>query len=325
MSNSLSLSNYNGFEVQCNGMANGTAGVTPGGGTAPYTYSWSTGATTQNVTGLQAGSYWAYIIDANGCRDSLIANLNEPPQVTASISSTPASCATNNGTATLTPNTGTAPFTYSWSSGQSGALVLNLAQGWYYGTVTDNQGCSTTDSVYVDTLAMLVYSFSNIVQNDCPGNAIGQAEINIAGGLSPYTYQWSEGNSTTAQGTNLPGGTVMVTITDATGCVITASTDIPEVGGCAIELPNGFSPNGDGYNDGYVIKNIEGYPSNRFQVFNRWGNLVYEKDNYTNPDWIGQNQSGEDLPEGTYFVMIELNGLDVRKNTYVDLRRMTTR
>lgn len=90
---------------------------------------------------------------------------------------------------------------------------------------------------------------------------------------------------------------------------------------CELELPSGFSPNGDGKNDGYHIKGIEGYPDNVFRVFNRWGNLVYDKEDYVNEDWVGQNNSGDPLPDGTYFVVLEVVGKNLRKSTYVDLRR----
>jgi gliding motility-associated-like protein len=93
-----------------------------------------------------------------------------------------------------------------------------------------------------------------------------------------------------------------------------------------LELPTGFSPNGDELNPAYVIHGIDKYPYNTFKVFNRWGNEVYSKENYRNlpfnqADWYGQNNDGKDLPEGTYFVILIIKNSDIRKNTYVDLRR----
>ena len=90
---------------------------------------------------------------------------------------------------------------------------------------------------------------------------------------------------------------------------------------CELQLPSAFSPNGDLYNDGYLIKGIEAYPKNIFRVFNRWGNEVYVKQNYVNTEWMGQNKNGDDLPEGTYFVILQITDKDITKNTYVDLRR----
>ena len=101
----------------------------------------------------------------------------------------------------------------------------------------------------------------------------------------------------------------------------TVSVDFDEA--CEIKLPTGFSPNGDVYNEGYEIKGIEGYKENEFRVFNRWGNEVYYKLNYQNTDWVGQNKNGEELPEGTYFVILVIKKKNIVRNTYVDLRRFT--
>ena len=90
---------------------------------------------------------------------------------------------------------------------------------------------------------------------------------------------------------------------------------------CDLELPSGFSPNDDGYNDGYLIRGIEGYPNNNFTVFNRWGNKVYSKENYKNTDWKGNNNNGDNIPEGTYYVVLTITNSDIRKTTFVDLRR----
>jgi gliding motility-associated-like protein len=112
-----------------------------------------------------------------------------------------------------------------------------------------------------------------------------------------------------------------------------ANSDTVEVtykndGSClnVLELPTGFSPNGDQFNPAYVIHGIEAFPENNFKVFNRWGNEVFAIDNYKNlpgnqASWNGQNQSGDLLPEGTYFVVLIIKNSDIKKNTYVDLRR----
>jgi gliding motility-associated-like protein len=115
---------------------------------------------------------------------------------------------------------------------------------------------------------------------------------------------------------DLVAGQYTLTVTDANGCskdtiiVLTAPDDLT--------LPTGLSPNGDGANDTYVILGISEYPNNMFKVFNRWGNLVYEKKNYAN-EWAGTNNANEPLPDGTYFIIFEASGRQFA--TYVDLRR----
>jgi gliding motility-associated-like protein len=71
-------------------------------------------------------------------------------------------------------------------------------------------------------------------------------------------------------------------------------------------IPNGFSPNGDSYNQYWEVIDITLYPNNELQIFNRWGNLVYESAPYHN-EWDGLNMSGENLPDGTYFYILKLN------------------
>jgi gliding motility-associated-like protein len=85
-------------------------------------------------------------------------------------------------------------------------------------------------------------------------------------------------------------------------------------------IPEGFSPNGDGINDVYVIRGIENYPDNSLTIFNRWGNKVLDKSPYPN-DWTGKLTSGiklggDELPAGTYFYILDLHdGSDVLKGT----------
>jgi gliding motility-associated-like protein len=109
-----------------------------------------------------------------------------------------------------------------------------------------------------------------------------------------------------------------VTVTDENGCIDTASITLKEPD--VLEMPTAFSPNGDGKNDFFVIHGINGYPNNQFVVFNRWGNEVYSAEGYNNT-WNGTNKQGQDLPDGTYFVVLTINGGAITRNGYVDLRR----
>ena len=91
-----------------------------------------------------------------------------------------------------------------------------------------------------------------------------------------------------------------------------------------IKIPDAFSPNGDGVNDLFEITNIESYPENTFQVFNRWGNKVYEAKPYTNK-WDGTSQFGsafkEGLPESTYYYILDLGNGSEAYTGFIYLRR----
>ena len=115
-----------------------------------------------------------------------------------------------------------------------------------------------------------------------------------------------------------------VTVRDGYGCSATASVQVAVM--CdTLDVPNGFSPNSDGTNDYFVIDGISHYPGNILFVYNRWGNLVYKKSDYDNK-WDGtSNVSGiymsRELPNGTYFFILDLNNNTKPINNYVVLRR----
>lgn len=145
-----------------------------------------------------------------------------------STSSTPSGCSSSTGSATVNVSNGSAPFTYSWSSGGNAATENNLAAGNYTITVTDVNGCSGTQTVAVASGGSLSSTVSAQTDVACNGGNNGSATVNPAGGTGPYSYAWlpSGGNSATA--TNLSAGTYTVTITDAGSCSTTQTLTITQ-------------------------------------------------------------------------------------------------
>src|SRR5206468_5366504 len=128
--------------VQCFGNATGSVDLTVSGGTAPYTYAWSNGATTQDLTGLTAGTYNVTVTDANGCTATASATLIQPAAaLTASTTQVNVQCFGNaTGSVDLTVSGGTAPYTYAWSNGATTQDLTRLTAGAYNVTVTDAKG-----------------------------------------------------------------------------------------------------------------------------------------------------------------------------------------
>jgi gliding motility-associated-like protein len=87
-----------------------------------------------------------------------------------------------------------------------------------------------------------------------------------------------------------------------------------------LQIPSGFTPNNDGFNDVFLIRGLDDYPDNAFVVYNRWGNKVFEQSPYKNK-WKGVNKSNELLPEGTYFYILTVKTIDQVFKGYVDIRR----
>lgn len=146
----LALSN-SASNANCNGGSDGTIDLTVSGGTAPYAYNWSNGATSQDVVGLSAGSYTVTVTDDNNCTATQSASISQPSAVSVSMSATDATTqGGNEGTATAAASGGTAPYVYNWSNGSTVASIIGLTAGTYTVTVSDNNNCTATNSVVVN-------------------------------------------------------------------------------------------------------------------------------------------------------------------------------
>jgi hypothetical protein len=218
--------------VSCNGGTNGSASVSPSGGTPGYTYSWSpSGGTAATATGLAAGSYTVTVTDANGCTATRNYTITQPSSInTASGSQTNVSCnGGTNGSASVSPSGGTPGYTYSWSpSGGTAATATGLAAGSYTVTVTDANGCTATRN-YIITQPSSINTASGFQTNvSCNGGSNGSASVFPTGGTPGYTYSWSPSGGTAATATGLVAGSYTVTVTDANGCMATRNFTITE-------------------------------------------------------------------------------------------------
>lgn len=224
--------------VSCFGLTNGKIEITVTGGTSPYTYLWSNGTTSQDLSNIGAGSYSGTITDANGC--TLVAGpvvITEPTALSLVVDNTTnVSCnGGSNGAISITVSGGTPGYTYLWSNGSTTDDLTGLGAGSYTGTVTDANGCTLVGGPVVIT-APAALSASVATTNEIQGGAAGTTTLTVGGGTSPYTYLWSNG-ATTQNLSGLLAGTYTVTVTDANGCTITASgvvsfiTGLGQIGG----------------------------------------------------------------------------------------------
>lgn len=207
----------NTVPLGCNGSAGSVTAIATGG-TGPYTYSWNNGQISAVLSNLSSGTYTCYVKDANNCTTQVSATLSPPQGLAATSSSIGSPCFGNNtGAATALVTSGTAPYTYTWSNGQSSATATNLAAGVYTCMIHDANGCSATVTATVQgpTTAL---SINLTPQNPgCTGTADGSITANGVGGTPNYSYSWSNGISGQTI-SNLGPGVYTCFITDASNC-----------------------------------------------------------------------------------------------------------
>jgi len=216
-------------QVSCFGGNDGTARAIATGGTAPYTYLWTSTNTDSNEVNLSAGTYAVTITDNKGCVDIASVTITEPTLLVATIvDSSQVSCfGGNDGTATAMATGGTAPYTYLWPSTNTDSNEVNLSVGTYVVTITDNKGCIDSASVTITEPTLLVATIVDSSLVSCFGGNDGTARTIATGGTAPYSYLWPSTN-TDSNEVNLAAGTYVVTITDNKGCVDSASVNITE-------------------------------------------------------------------------------------------------
>jgi gliding motility-associated-like protein len=216
-----------GTNALCFNACNGTATANPTSGTPPYTYMWTPGNfTTQNITGLCAGTYSCVITDANGQTASGTYAVTQPSQVAPNATSTNILCNGQcTGAANAAPTGGTPGYAYSWApGGQTVPSVTGICSGSYTVFVTDTNGCSMNQTLNITEPAAL--SLSATSNNTSCANNNGSATVTPTGGTGPYTYQWSPSGGNSANATGLAPNTYTVLVTDANGCTQTTTVTI---------------------------------------------------------------------------------------------------
>ena len=201
------------------GENNGTAilgGI--GGGTSPYTYSWSNGETTVGVDNLPAGEICGTLIDGNGCTATVCATIGAGSNLGVDLERVNTTCPeSNDGIIYASPIGGTAPYTYSWLSGETTSSITGLTSGEYCVTLTDANGCTASGCNTV--LSPFPISLTTTITDATCGASNGSISIDAVGGAEPYLYLWTGGrNGATIN--NLAAGNYCVTATDASGCVV---------------------------------------------------------------------------------------------------------
>jgi gliding motility-associated-like protein len=237
---SLLVSSINITQPSCS-VSGGSATLQVSGGTIPYTYLWTPGnATTNTVSNLPAGNYTVKATDKNGCSTQQSAVINSFNSIVVQVSKTDVSCFNGtNGTASIAVSGGQSPYNIKWSTGSTNNAINNLTSADYSVVITDATNCMVTKNVSIlqpEKITIQLTSKAALCES-----ATGSIASNVAGGQSPYQYNWQPGSSTNAQLQNIVAGTYTVEVKDNNGCTVTSTTTVGSVNPLKINLGNDTS------------------------------------------------------------------------------------
>jgi hypothetical protein len=209
--------------VSCNGAADGMAAVNLSNEVGPVQFAWSNGATTDTISGLEAGSYQLTVTDGNNCTTTTSVVITQPSALNLMPTIENVSCnGAMDGAAMINVSGGVAPYMISWPFGGNGT---NLSAGVYNVSVTDDNGCLETINVTITQPDVLAIEVVEAVPITCI-DADGRLEVAATGGSEPYQYLWSDGTEGPVNET--PQGVSSVMVEDANGCSSSLAVEVEE-------------------------------------------------------------------------------------------------
>ena len=212
----LSASTIN---ISCNSLSDGSIDLSVSGGLSPFTYVWSNGFFSQDVSSLLSGTYSVTVTDALGQIVTAIYTITEPSVITPIyIVTNTSGFGMNNGSISVSVSGGAPPYTYYWIGYTSTSSTLyNLSAGTYVSYILDANNCFVVDSIVVlDDVPIPLIITSSVTDVLCTGNSTGSIDITVSGGVPPYSYLWSNGSTSEDLG-NITAGNYIINVTDAQG------------------------------------------------------------------------------------------------------------
>jgi gliding motility-associated-like protein len=255
--------NTSQVNVLCYGNASGFVNLITSGGTSPYSYAWSNTATTEDIFNLIAGTYTVDVTDFNGCTATTQATITQPAAgISLQETHVNVSCyGANNGSINITPSGGTPgaspAYSYLWSNTATTEDLVSLIAGTYTVLVTDNVGCSYTQSIVVSQPLAPLVATPTITNLICYGAPEGAIDITMSGGTAPYVYYWNTG-ATTEDLSGLLAGSYSLAVTDANSCVTSIVVAVSEPASPLTVSYFTTPASCYGYADGTVLLNITG-------------------------------------------------------------------
>ena len=315
------------FSVQdnvCNGESIGAIIASVSGGTPGYSFTWPNGVADPQINSLPAGNYELSVADQQGCETTAIATVGEPPAIEADVSSQNVQCfGDQNGQIIITPLGGTAPYQYSIDNQSYGvnSAYNRLSAGTYPVYVRDAENCtSLVETVLLSEPAQLMADAGpdELTINLGDSLVLFADAINGTGNVS---FTWKPSISTSISCTDCDQAWVRpfystnfeLLAVDANGCKASDEILINVFKPRILTVPTGFSPNNDVNNDKLLVHGRSGTKVKLFQVFNRWGELLFEAENFDVNDetfgWDGKFR-GQDVPSGVYLYYLVGQFLD---------------
>lgn len=276
------------FQVQntfCSTSANnGSIDVQISGGKTPYSFSWDHGAATRDIQDVEAGTYTLTVTDASGCMLTDSAKVDNTPGLAFETEVSHPSCiGLSDGSIDLTVSGGHPPFLYAWNTGSVEEDVDGLAKGSYVVIVTDQMDCTDSIRIELDEPEALSAEMS-IEALSCAEAADASASVEVTGGTMPYTYAWTNGE-TSSYLENLEAGRYDLTVEDANGCTLLDSARVPELqplsvsaditntgcgdeatGSISILVEGGTPPYGYSWSNGSVEKDLVDLPAGSYAL-----------------------------------------------------------
>ena len=267
-----------GSNVSCNGATDGSIDITVVYGKLPYTYSWSNGASTEDLASVGVGSYTVTVTDSVGSTATKVIVLNGPDVLTEtlipSVYGTDIShfnisfTGKDDGEINTEVGGGTPPYTYAWSNSATatGSSMKGLTAGSYTVTVTDQNGCSvnkTQTMTEPSTLSITSITATNHNGHNvsCNGDDDGSINLTVSGGVQPYKYEWSNG-SFAQNPDHLKAGIYQIRVNDVNGASVTGSITLTEPNELTVKLtPStyfGYNISCSGCADGSITTQVQG-------------------------------------------------------------------